>query len=220
MITQNKTKLKLFIYPEITKVEFLLRIKNDPFCLYKDNFIQRALYVLYHCCLLHEKSESAKQILIQAGLKAFIPETAKKRKSKDLNMARIKSRKIYYDIEEYKDILGAFLKKRYTSETEKDKDEAIKNAYTFIFGTQPSACDFDFLTCGEHNKDRTAIAIGFFCLKYNVRYESVKKRYYDICKSDTEVIFKKEAPKILNDPKWLKYLIKNKIGPSQFLVSR
>ncbi|MEQ9617818.1 MAG: hypothetical protein RIG61_01430 [Deltaproteobacteria bacterium] len=215
----NKKKLKLYIYPEITKDEFLLRIRNDPFCIYNDPLIKRAIHVLHHCCLLYDKREMAKNIFKSAGLNAFIPEYAKGRKSSDKNLARVKSRKLYTEIETYKFKLASFLNKRYTRENQLQKRKDIQEAFKSIFGYEPSTENLNFLTHGEHDKDKVAIAIGLYCLNNNFKdkYESVKKRYYKISKTK-ETIFKREAPRILKDRAWLRYLIKNKINPSQYLV--
>ncbi len=68
MKTRSEYKRKLYIYPKITKDEFIKSVKNEPFSIYNNIRVKRAVYVLDYCRLSFnpEVSELAKiRLLLQ-----------------------------------------------------------------------------------------------------------------------------------------------------------
>ncbi|MEX0999525.1 MAG: hypothetical protein WD000_06160 [Thermodesulfobacteriota bacterium] len=141
-------------------------------------------------------SELAKKILRKAGLAGLIPKKAKspKTKSRNENLRNSSSRQIYFEVKKYKQELAIFLDKRYSNNLfTRKKHDYLK-----------------FLTEGEHNRDKAAIAIGFLCIVQNLPYDSVKKKYYIISGKDVRENLKVELPIMFINLKILKHFIKHK----------
>jgi len=212
MKTPTKPKKELYIYPKITKDEFIQRVKKEPFSIYSNIRVKRAVYVLDYCCLSvnSDRSNLAKDILIQAGLKAFIPKIARGRKSSNPTLRKLSSRKRYFEILKYKEEISIFLAGRYPRDLQYKKEEDIKKAFKHIFNKDPSIDELQFLRKGDNNKNKAAIAIGFFCIAYDIKdhYEAVKGDYYNISGKDVRENLKAKLPRLFINLKNLKYFMK------------
>jgi hypothetical protein len=198
---------KLYFYSRINNSLpiwiFLRRIKEDPFCIFTGPEMKKAIEILHASCSSESSTKRAKEILQEAGLSAFIPKEARKRRSNTPQMRYWKNHRdeLVEAINAIKSEIKPLLKRYYKMHSEglEKKREAIRRVFEYLiqkYGV-PSLFVENYyrgknysktlslpdeilkrLTEGERSSNVTNLAVSFFAHMEGVSFSALKKLYF------------------------------------------
>lgn len=164
-------------------------IKSNPKLIFTDPVIQSAIKTLTTLCRLGtvDQAERAKKLLNDAGIPAFIPKKAQKRRTDNITLRYLKELPDFFilTIETFKDEIKFHWKDSYKASrkpTRREKMEVLKIAFKNVFEGDLSDQEAMELTIGERSKDITAITLSCISYCYKIPFEALKSEYYAIKK--------------------------------------
>ena len=168
------------INSDMTVEQFISRIKNDPWEIYKFD-IRYVIEKLREESIrgTQVSSKNAREILKKAGLQAFIPKEASKRKTHNPKLKSWENNPFLL-IQEIEHING--IMRPYWKRLSKNilRDDRNRNCIQALLN-QGEELTEDMLykiTEGERDKDLTHLAISVLAVLHKINFEKLKKTYY------------------------------------------
>jgi len=166
--------------PDMTVEEFIKRVKESPWEIYKFD-MRYVIEQLRDISLrgTQNKSKIAREILKKAGLQAFIPKEASKRKTKNAQLKSWENLPFIFiqDVEHVKDSMRPYWKRLSKKISRNDRNRNCIQA-SLKSGKKVTNRMIRKLTSGERDKDLTHLALSVLSESYKINFEQLKKTYY------------------------------------------